>query len=387
MRLTTIATVAAVVALTPAAAVPQTRFTFVPSLSIAGVYDDNLFADEASTAGKMLELRPSVEGNYESPRLTFLSLYSQDMLKSNFSSLDTVDARRHAFLDTKFRATPLTTVAIAGRYDRSETPGELDFDTGILGARRTAQRWQVAPNMVRRVGPRSVLTAGYDLTRENEIDTPSGTLHQGRVAISREWTTRSSIVASYLGRYFVDPSDRYTSHAVLGGWTREMAPGTHFSFYAGPRITSYRDGVKPEVSTSFKRETNRINLAADYWHGETIILGVPGPVPVDSGSVRAMWPFGARWEFGTHLGVTDIDTLDLRHARVYRAALRGSWMPRSMYSISASYGVDYQQGDIRRRTDDELMRHVFRVSVTVAPRLFRSILPPEEAARVKGVTR
>jgi len=72
---------------------------------------------------------------------------------------------------------------------------------------------------------------------------------------------------------------------------------------------------------------------------------------------------------------------------VYRSTLVGSWNARGMYSISASYGVDYQQGDIRRRLDGDVLRHVFRVSFTVAPRLFRSILPPDEAARVKGVIR
>jgi hypothetical protein len=389
MRLTIIILLTALLAIPPGAGA-QTRFTFVPSVSIAGVYDNNLFVEgdeRPSDAGKMLQVRPSVEGNYESPRLTFLTLYSQDMLKSNFSSLDTLDARRHAFVDTKFRSGPLTTFGLTGRYDRSETPGEIEFDTGILGSRRTAQRWQVAPNVVRRISPRAVVTAGYDLTRENELDTPSGTLHQARVALSHEWTSRSSIVGSYLGRYFVDPFDNYASHALLAGWTREVAPGTHLSLYAGPRVTSYLSGIKPEVSTSFKRDTNRINLALDYWHGETIILGVPGPVAVDSGTVRATWPFRSRWEFGTLVGATDIDTLDLREARVYRSTLIGSWTSRGMYSVSASYGLDYQQGDIRRRLDENVLRHVFRVSVTVAPRLFRSILPPDEAARVKGVIR
>jgi hypothetical protein len=37
--------------------------------------------------------------------------------------------------------------------------------------------------------------------------------------------------------------------------------------------------------------------------------------------------------------------------------------------------------------EPEIMRHVFRVSVTVAPRFRRSILPPDEAARAKGVSR
>jgi hypothetical protein len=309
------------------------------------------------------------------------------MLRSNFSTLNTVDARRHAYLDTQFRRSALTTFGIVGRYDRSETPGEIDLDTGILGSRRTAQRWQLSPTFVRRLNPRSVVSAGYDLTRENELDTPSGTLHQARVAVSREATSRSDVVGTYLARYFVDPIGRSTSHSVLAGWTREMAPHTHLSVYAGPRVSSYQSGVKPEVSASLRRDTSRIDVRADYWHGETIILGIEGPVAVDSGSLRITWPFRSRWEFGTHLGATDVNTIDFREARVYRSTLLASWTSRGMYSVAASYGVDYQQGDIRRRLDENVLRHVFRVSVTVAPRLFRSALPPDEAARVKGVIR
>ena len=111
MRLIVLATLLALTALSPAVSA-QTRFTFVPSLSVGGIYDDNLFATDEGSAGKMLQVRPTVEGNYESPRLTFISLYSQDMLKSNFSSLNTLDARRHAYLDTKFRSSPLTTFTL-----------------------------------------------------------------------------------------------------------------------------------------------------------------------------------------------------------------------------------------------------------------------------------
>jgi len=386
MRLTILATLAALTALSPAA-VAQTRLTVVPTLSVAGVYDDNLNAEVEGSAGKMMQLRPTVESSWESPRLMFISLYSQDMLRSNFSSLNTIDARRHAFLDMKFLKSPLTTLALTGRYDRSETPGEIDIDTGILGTRQTAQRWQLSPNVVRRLSPLTVMTAGYDYTRENELDTPSGTLHQARVSVAREFSARSAVVGTYLSRYFVDHFGRSSSQSVLAGWTREMAPSTHLSLYAGPRVTSYRSGIKPEVSASFRRDTNRVDLRLDYWHGETIILGIEGPVAVDSGAMRIAWPFLNKWELGGLLGATDITTIDDREARVYRSALITSWNPRGMYSVSASYGLDYQQGDIRRRLDENVLRHVFRVSLTVAPRLFRSILPPDEAARVKGVIR
>ena len=367
-------------------ALAQTRITFVPSLTTSSVYDDNLFADQRGSAGQMLQLRPTFEGNWESPRVTFLSLYSFDMIRSNHSDLNTFDARRHALVDTKFRSSPFTTFAIAARYDRTETPGELNLDTGFLSDRRQAERWQVAPSLMRRFGPRLVFTTGYDYITENLVDTPSGTLQTARLGLAREWTPRTTVGGSYLARYFEDPADSHVSQSLLLTWDREMAPGTRLSLQAGPRVSSYKSGVAPEVSSTFTRSTPRITMALNYWHGETIILGIPGPVAMDGGMARITWPVTYRFDFGVHAGVTDINTIDLREARIYRGTLVASWT-RGMYSITADYGLDHQDGDIRRRLDDDVLRHVFRVSFTVAPRLNRSILPPEEAARVKGVSR
>ncbi len=407
MRLTILATLVTLLVLPPGI-VAQTRLTFVPAVSFVGIYDDNLNAETNGTAGKMLVVRPTVEGSWESPRLSFLSLYSQDMQRSNFSALNSFDGARHAFLDIGFRRSPLTTFGLTGRYDRTDTPGAIDFETGILGARLTAQRLQLSPFVVRRLTSRSVLTAGYDFTRENELDTPSGTLHQARISVSREWTTRSAVVLTYLPRYFVDGgvtvergddivsdaqinqpavASHSTSQSLLAGYTRELSPTTHISVYAGPRVSSYRSGLKTEASASLRRDTGRFDVAADYWHGETIILGIEGPVAVDSGTLRVAWPFHNRWGLLALVGASDIDTLDLREARVYSGALGATWNPFGMYSVAVGYGVDYQQGDIRRRLDENILRHVFRVSLTVAPRLFRSKLPPDEAARVKGVIR
>ena len=67
-----------------------------------------------------------------------------------------------------------------------------------------------------------------------------------------------------------------------------------------------------------------------------------------------------------------------------------SWSPGEWYTVAASYGADYQQGDIRRNlfSNANVLRHVFRVSVTVAPRLSRAIRSPDDpAARAKGVSR
>lgn len=393
MRISLVAALVAA-ALLPTPAGAQERLEFIPSVSIFTVYDDNLFARAQGSAGKILQIRPSFEGNFESPRVQVLGLYSFDAQRSNFASLNTLDARRHALAETRFRATPMATVGLAMRYDRSETPGEISIDTGILGERRQAERWQVTPTFTRRVGLLTNLSAAYDWSSEYLVDGERGTLHVGRVGVSRDVTTRTSLTAFYVGRQFVDDIDAHGSHGVLFGWSREMAPGTRVTFSAGPKITSYR-GFAPEVSAGFGRTTNRIRLALDYWHGETIVLGVRGPVRVDSATTRVTWPLTRFVEFGIHTGVSDITTLDAREATNYRGTLVGSWSPAGLYTVAATYGIDYQQGDIRRRfgldglplLEREVMRHVFRVSVTVAPRFRRSNLPPDEAARAKGVSR
>ncbi|HXH26177.1 MAG TPA: hypothetical protein VNI78_13075 [Vicinamibacterales bacterium] len=370
----------------PAAA--QTRITFIPSVSVAGVYDDNVFARVEGSVGQMLQVRPSLETNWESPRVTWLGLYSFDAQRSNFSSLNTLDARRHLFTDLRFRRTPMTTFGLTGRYDRSETPGEIDLDTGVLGERRTAERWQIAPSVVRRFGPRTSVTAGYDFVTEHLIEDASGTLHTARLGMARDVSSRTSVTGSYLARYFLDDLEDHWSQALLVGWHRELGPGVRVTAQAGPRATSYR-GLAPEGAVGYSRATPYLRVNLDYWHGETIVLGIRGPVSVDSATARIAWPITRTLELGIHGGASDIETLDRREARIYRGTLVGSWTSGGLYTIAASYGVDYQQGDIRRSlfAGDHVLRHVFRVSVTVAPRLSRSILPPEEAARTKGVVR
>jgi hypothetical protein len=368
---------------------------FIPSVSLFSVYDDNIFARVDGSAGQMLQVRPSVEGSYENPRVRLLGLYSFDAQRSNFSSLNTLDARRHALGETSFRASPFTTLGLAMRYDRTETPGEIDMDSGILGERRQAQRFEINPTYARRLTQRTSMTAGYDWTTENLIDGERGTMHVGRAMLSREVTTKTTVSAGYVGRYFVDHIADHTSHGLVVGWNRELGPATRISLFAGPKVTSYR-GLTPEANAAFTRTTNRIRLALDYWHGETIILGVPGPVRADSVTMRSAWPLTRRFELNAHAGASDVTTLDARNSTNYRGTLGLSWTPGGLYTVAASYGLDYQDGLIRNPVfldgeplhyDDQILRHVFRVSLTVAPRYRRSILPPDEAARSKGVSR
>jgi hypothetical protein len=366
----------------------QTRATVIPSVVIGGVYDDNVSARAQADAGQMLQMRPSLEADYESPTVTLISLWSFDMQRSNHSSLNQLDARRHAMADVKWRKSTLTTWGIATRYDRTDTPGEFDLDSGLVYDRRNAQRWQVTPAVSRRVGERVLVSALYDWTTENLVNDSAGSLHVARTTVSRQLSERASISGGYLGRLFMDTVSEHQSHAALLGWTRQVAQFTAVNVQAGPRWTTYR-GLVPEVNASIARDGRTLKAGVDYSHGETIILGVLGPVQVDTGAARITIVPSRRVEFGLRTAASKILTIDERAATVYRGTLVGSWSVGGPYTISASYSADYQLGDIRRNffRDEKVLRHVVRVGVTIAPSFSRTILPPDEAARAKGVSR
>jgi hypothetical protein len=358
----------------------QSNVTFVPSLSMSTVYDDNLFARVNGDVGVMSHLRPAFEVNYESPRVTLLSFGSFDMQRSNHPALNTLDARRHGMFDLHHRVTPSSVLGFALRYDRTETPGEINLDSGILGDRRTAERLEANPSIAIHANPRTIVSASYNGTTESLIDDIRGTLHVARAGVTRQTSTRDEVTISYLGRTFVDVLGTDTSHAALFGWTRELAYATRLSLQGGPRLSSY-GGLAPEFLAGLTRRTNRLRVALDYWHGETIVLGIRGPVAVDSATARLIWPLSQRVELGTHFGASDSRTIEDEDARVYRTTIVGSWTPHGgPYTLATTYGADFQQGIIRRTLllDDEVLRHTFRVTLTIAPRLSKAIRPTGE---------
>jgi hypothetical protein len=366
----------------------QSRVDVVPSVSVGTTYDDNLFAQVLGSSGQMFTVRPGLEATVESPRLNLGTLWTFDAQRSNHADLNMLDARRHADLNFSYRSTPATTVGLTTQYDRSDTPGEINLGSGILGERRQAHRWEVSPNFSHRFRPHTSITGSYDWTDESLLENGTGRMHVIRTGLSQEYTALTTFSGSYMERHFVDATDTNSSYALLGGWDHRMSAATRVTLQAGPRISSYR-GLAPEIVAGLGHTTNRITAGLDYWHGETIVLGIHGPVAVDSGSAKVMWALSRTIEIGSHSGLSDITTLARQKLTNYREEVVASWSPGGLYTVAGSYGVDYQQGQIRNRqfSNDALLRHVFRVSLTVAPRLSRAIRSSDDpAARAKGVS-
>jgi hypothetical protein len=378
---------AAVAWLTPSAAVAQSLVTFTPSLSIGSLYDDNIFARTIGSGDQMTLVSPGLEASYSNPRTAFLGFYTFDMQRS-FSNrgLNQFDARRHALIDSHYRSTPKLSFAFVSRYDFTQTAGDLSFNTGLLFDRQKAMRWEIGPSVAYQLRPRTTIAALYDRTTERIIGQTSAFEDIGRLTVTRQKTPRTSFGMGYSVRHFINGDETHTSNAVLFGSTYAFTPAVTLTIMAGPRLSS-RQTLEPDVSATFARRPgiNSIGYAIDVWRGESIILGVTGPVELLSATSRLTWPVRRTVEMGVRGGLFDSTTLSQGKARVYHAEAVAAWSPMGPLILAASYGADFQRGDIRTDllSDRKVIRHLFQVRLTVAPRLSRSF-QPEDPLRPLG---
>jgi len=374
------AVVAAQLAL-PQVARSQSRVNFVPSVTVSSVFDDNPFATTTGSADQMTLLTPGIQGLFETPVVSINGLYSFEMQRAlDHSALNNLDARRHAMLMAAFRQNSKSTLTVDGNYDRTDTAGDLNFVPGLLLERRRAQRWQVGPSMVYQVTPRTIISAGYTWTNEGIAGTPAEDEHVVRADVTRQLSPRSAVSAGYLERHFVNEADVRTSYVPLLGWTYRATPFTRLTLQAGPR-RSARGGAAPEVVAAFARKgTHLVGFGLDYWRGESITLGVIGPVEVNSATAQVTSPVIKKVAVGLYGGFFNIDTISQGKARVYHGEILAVRSPIGPFVVALSYGADFQRGDVRTSllSDEKVVRHIVRLRlIATPPRLGRSFQPED----------
>jgi len=187
-------------------------------------------------------------------------------------------------------------------------------------------------------------------------------------------------VTTFSDGFAVARGGTFVSVAPLFAWSYEVAPATQISVQAGPRYSTAVDGFRPEIAAGIGRKVpNIVNYGIDYWRGESIILGVLGPAEVSSATARITTPLRPNLELGVFGGLFNSQTLSQGKVRVYHAEVVGSWASRGPFIIAASYGADFQRGDVRSSllSDTHVIRHVILVRLTAAPRLTKTFQPDD----------
>lgn len=355
----------------------QPRTWLVPAASVSLSHDSNLFLT-GSAGDTLAHVRPSFDAGYESLNREIHGFLAFEAQRSaNYPALNMLGAQRTAVLNARLRPSPRTQIGLGGRHDRTDSPSELNLESGVLLGRQIGARTQLTPSASYRLKLRTTLTAQYDWTRESLSGSLTQSLHAMRAGADYASSARTQWGGRYVARSFVgSPLGSEYSHTLLFSWSHQITPGANTSVLVGPRVSSYR-GVMPEVLASFLHRPPGQRLLIDYWHGETIVLGVPGPVGIHSGTTRTSWLLGNDLEIGTLIGVFRSTSLSDTQATVYHGGVGGAWTVREMYTLTAAYRADYQRGDLRGQLppDGHVTRGTVRVGVTIAARLKRTFTP------------
>ena len=120
----------------------QYRFAFDPSIEITRVHDDNLFySDQNRVSDVMLRVRPALGLLVETPRWSAATSYELDNNRYETSTtLNDARARQQALIDIHYQPAPRLTFGLNGAYTDTDTPAELNIDTGLATSRIRAQQ-------------------------------------------------------------------------------------------------------------------------------------------------------------------------------------------------------------------------------------------------------
>jgi hypothetical protein len=116
---------------------------------------------------------------------------------------------------------------------------------------------------------------------------------------------------------------------------------------------------------------------ADYWRGDTMVLGVRGPVEINRAKTSVTWTARRRLDLGASFGMFHTTSLDSSGTTLYHASVVSTWR-REPYIIAVSYGTDLQLGGVVLGLPANVRRNVLLVRLSVAPRLSRAFRPPDE---------
>ena len=207
--------------------------TVVPSVTIAGVYDDNLFLTSPSTARSGLGLRvgPGLSWRYQ-PNARLLLDGRADVLGEYFGDpvVNRLAANRSAVANAHLRLGEKTGASVSAQYVYTSDPGELVRLAGLSYGRRAAEGMGIAVGLERRFAPKFTLRLGYHLNLMR--------LQRDRLGSASELASDTSFVF-------------------------RVGPATRVTFTVGPRYFDGSWNPRGGVTAEHSRERARFSLTYD----------------------------------------------------------------------------------------------------------------------------
>ena len=353
--------------LLPAAAPAQTGYFLTPSLSVAEVYDDNVFyTTSPRTHDFLTRISPGLKAGYQSAPLTVEGSYAFDSeIYSRRSELTTPLMRQQGLIELKATPDQVLTFSIPVAYFQTRTPTELNLTTGLAVGRVRAERYTTNPALTYRFDPLTTAKGDYTYTKDLLAGFVTIDSHIVNLALDHRLSPRDTVGPWYVGRQFQFAGfPEVTSHAFTLGWSHELTPLTTFTLRGGPRLTEGTVDRLPEASASISHKLKTGQLLLSYASNLTTVFGLAAPIKVQSITATATTELLPKLQLSATPAFYRVSREPFK-ATVYAMNLEVSHQLTKALALAASYQFILQRGSLFGPEDVEVLHNIFLIRLTV----------------------
>lgn len=282
------AALATAAVLTPHPASAQRARYATVSLSTTQSYESNLFADERTREPEsdlVSMIGPLFEAGYVSQPLQLTARYGLDAARyHDHAALSRALARQEAAVEVQHRPTRRLNLDLRTSYLRTQSPYELNLDSGLNTGHALAERRLALSAATYEWTPLTRMRLEYGVTLTALQGAPDGQAQEARVGVERQSAERGGRRIEYrVLRFSFDGSRPETSHVVAAGWSRNLTRRTSVELSGGPRLSA--GSVHAEISATLRRQFQKGDLSAGYASTQATAVGETGLIDVQRMSV------------------------------------------------------------------------------------------------------
>jgi hypothetical protein len=358
--------------LPPTVAPAQAGYYLTPSLSVAEVYDDNVFfTTSPRTHDFLTRIGPGLKAGYQSAPLTVEGSYTFDSeIYSRRTELTTPLVRQRGLLELKATPDPVLALSVSGAYSQTKTPAELNLTTGLAARRVLAERYTANPGFTYRFDPLTTAKGDYTFSKDLLAGGVTIDSHIENLVLDHRLSPRDTVGPGYVGRQFAFAGfPALTSHAFTLGWSHELTPLTTFTLRGGPRWTEGTVDRLPEALASIRHTLKNGELSLTYASTLATIIGQAAAATAQSITGKATTELLPRLELSAGPAVYWVSSEAFK-ATVYSVLLEASYKLTKALALQTSYQYSFQRGSFNPQTGPtgptnvEILHNIFLIRLT-----------------------
>jgi len=354
---------------------------FVPMLTVAETYDDNLFFNQFPEGDSITRVTGALRLGYRSTPFTIdvEGARSADYF-GRHKEFDTTAARTLAQASMTFVPWKALTLSVFGIYLDTKTPSELNTLTGLSVGRSLATRGSGTPVLEYRHGALSTFTAAFPIAHDR-LDERVADTKTGLFGFDRRVSQHHTLGIRYEHRWFDfrggdKPAEKSTANVAMLGWIGEVGDRSIFVLRGGPRFA--KGEVTAEILASLKHRVKSGLATLTYSKSQATTLGRTGALDIQSIVGTLSVRVGRKVEVASGPGFYR-NTLRGKHLMATRLNLETLWNFSRWFHLGLMYSFDLQQPDFGG--GGHIRRTSLQVKLLTSPQQRRPEMPTDEEVK------